>query len=224
MKTRILGMLAFGLLAGLASNVKADFVADGGFTETAPAGGYTRVDAGQSFGGANGTAWTVIPGSMNTPGSGSVDVISSSFPGLVTPPDGSNSVDLDGSDAPPAGGITQTLTGLTVGASYILSFEYIGQSGYTPNFSVMLGNSTVVNAMSVTNSTSYTLFTTTYSATDTSAALTFISNDAPGSYNGVIIADVSVNSAAVPEPASCAMLGMGVLAIGAFGRYRRRNA
>jgi hypothetical protein len=87
-----------------------DLVADGGFeSKPVPAGGWVNYTTGQSLG-----SWSVS--------AGTVSVQSNTHRNLGTRgASGAQHVDLNG---PPRGEISQTLNGLTSGATYALTFKY----------------------------------------------------------------------------------------------------
>ena len=156
------------------------------------------------------------------PGAGSVDLLH----GYQMVHSGSQAVDLDGTVAPAPGGLTQTLTGLTVGTQYILDFFYANNyGGTTASAIVSVGSlsTTITHSGSTMANSNFTEGTYLFTATSANQILTFQSTDAASSVTGIVLDDVSVN-AVVPEPASVAMLGLGLVAAGAVSRLRRRNA
>jgi hypothetical protein len=204
-------MLALAVLASTATVAQANFVVDGNFSAP-PITGTIPYTSGTTFGGA----WTVTPG-------GSVDLLSSSF--IVAPGGpGSQSVDLDGTNpgGATAAGISQTVS-LTSGSQYLLTFSYTDnyQALTSPSATVSVGSlSTTIS--SPTGNNPFTTVSYVFTATSASQVLSFLSKDASTDQSGIIIANVSINT--VPEPASCAMLGLGIAAVGAFARARRRTA
>jgi choice-of-anchor C domain-containing protein len=214
MKFRALGLLTFGLLATLAADAKANFVVNGGFESPAISGGATFQT--YAVGSTGITGWTVIPGT-NSGASGSVDLIGSYFPAHS----GAQSVDLDGSSIPGPGGLSQTITGLVQGTSYVLDFFYGNNpNGTTASATVSIGTltTTITHSGSTFGVMNYTEGTYSFVATGTTQILTFTSTDPSNDVNGIALDDVSIS---VPEPASCAMLGLGMLAVGAYARRRK---
>lgn len=228
MKIRMLGLIAFGALVTLTSNVQASYVTNGNFTTENPpiTGSYMTYSVGST----NITGWTVISGTQDS-GSGSVDVVNTTFFnsfGTQPVPGGGYAVDLDGTGSVAAGGITQSGINLTLGDQYSLTFYYTINPGASTaasaKFSLGSETGTVNVAVGTTSYTEATLTFTANSVDVASGVLTFQSTDAASDQFGVVIANVSIADMSVPEPASCAMLGMGLLAVGAYARTRRRTA
>jgi hypothetical protein len=151
------------------------------------------------------------------------------YPGFpAASPDGGNFVMAD---AEPRFGaaITQTLTGLTAGLTYNLSFyqaagQQVGFSGdYTAGWEVSFGGTTW-------DSKSYSLTTGEYApwelqthsfvATSSTQVLSFLAVGTPNGGPPVSFLD-GVTLTAVPEPATWAMMIAGVGAVGAMARRRK---
>ncbi len=225
MKTRILGLVAFGLLATLATEVKANFILNGDFSNpNVPASAFVTTF---NVGSTGISSWTVISGTTN-PGQGTVDLLASSF---VAAPNGGQTVDLDGFSA---GGISQTVTGLTVGTSYGLTFYYtnnfygasasalvsVVNSNATPGIDGSLSISHSGATMAAPGFVATTLYFTASTSIET---VTFQSTDPATDASGIFISNVSLNT--VPEPSSIAMVGMaGMIGVGAFVRRKRSIA
>jgi len=218
--------------AGLAqSTMASNLVSNGGFESTThgngqlgfntdatgwfsapPGGSYNFVFASgtsdttgglSQFGGANLTLWG--------PGTGSANGLPASSPA------GGNFVALD--SAFNVGPIQQTITGLTVGKTYELSFFWAGaqQSGHdgptTDKFQVSLGSqtrSTAVVNVADRGFTGWMQQTFTYTATGSSEVLSFLAVGTPSGIPPFALLDgVSLTQASVPDANSTlALLGL----------------
>ena len=145
-------------------------------------------------------------------------------------PDGGNFLAADGAyEVQP---LTQTINGLVAGDKYNVSFYWGGaqQSGYysdtTEEFDVSLGGETHHTATVSNIAQGFTGWqhqTFTYTATGTSEVLSFLAHGTPGGQPPFSVLDgVSLN--AVPEPATWAMMLVGVAGMGAIARRRRSVA
>jgi choice-of-anchor C domain-containing protein len=206
MKSFCMALAAAGALFGSASVAQAaNLVSDGDFSN--PWGGPSFVDiaAGNPIG-----PWNVT--------SGSVDLIGGYW---QSPTVGGGSVDMDG-DAP--GAIDQVLT-LGPG-SYSLSFYLSGNPDGAPStktLDVSVGSANQVFTYTIGANTHsdmmYQLETLPFSTSGTTT-LSFTSEDVNSPY-GPVVGGVSVSG--VAEPATWAMMLLGIGAMGAGLRMSRRT-
>jgi hypothetical protein len=242
MKFTTAALAATAALAFTASaNAGPDLVTNGGFEAT-------TAGAGQLGFNTNATGWTVASGGYTfLYASGTADTTGSDGQYGNVSLWGPNNGSANGLPASsPAGGnfvgedsdfqvvpITQTLNGLTVGDKYTVNFYWAGaqQSGFTgastDQFIVGFGGSTQSTAMVDVASEGFSGWqhqSFTFTADNTSDVLSFL---ASGSVSGVpsfaLLEGVSVFAAA-PEPATWALMLVGVGSLGAASRMRRRNA
>ncbi len=144
-------------------------------------------------------------------------------------PVGGNAYTADGGYE--IGVLGQMVTGLSVGQTYQLSFYQASmqQSGYPGNFTgdwkVGFGNQVQTSSTMVNPSmgdTGWTLQTMDFTATSVSQALLFMAS-ATNSYPPFLLLD-GVSLTAVPEPASYALVGVGVLGLLLLHRRRQKAA
>jgi hypothetical protein len=237
-------MVAFALLcaagAGRAAASPLNLVTDGTFqaTSLSSPGGYICKN-GSGVGStctSNLTDWSSSCGrygctGSNTPSSllfaGATNVDFSAWNGgyglassLVNPPMGGNVVAIDG-DVNYATSIFQTITGLKVGDSYVLTFQQAAaqqlylSGATTEQWQVTLGTKTDTSTLmhnasqSVVGWNSQSMF---FIATSTSEVLTFMALGTPTNEPPVVLlADVALTE--IPEPTDAAMLAAGVLGL-----------
>jgi PEP-CTERM motif len=132
-----------------------------------------------------------------------------------------------------AHGITQAISGLTAGAGYQLTFysmtnhDGVGLQDWQVSFgdSTQTGLTTSPNA----NQTgTWVLNTMSFTASAATQALSFVAQYLPGSVpemlnlDGIVLEQVAPPVAAVPEPETYALLGVGLLALRLAARRKRR--
>ncbi len=211
---------------------KADFITNGSFESTT--NGY-----GQLGYNTNVTGWTtngynfVFPSSGGTV-SGSAGSLSlwsgagTGGPVLGPSPDGGNYIGADG--AYEVGAISQTITGLSAGTDYTVSFYWAGaqQNGFTgvttEQWLVSLGNQQLATNVVTDASHGFTGWqqtSFTFEATGASETLSFLAAGTPNGEPPFSLLD-GVSMVQAPEPASMSLLGAGLAGL-AFVRRRKQK-
>ena len=185
-------------------------ITNGSFEDGVDPGTFTTVNAGQT----NITGWDVL--------AGSVDYIGTYWQAS----DGVRSVDLSGNSI---GTLGQTVTGLTAGQAYKVTFDVSRNpdGGVTPRTGVFSANGQTFNfAYSDATSTRANMKWETVSynflATAATAQISFSADASGGCCFGPALDNVRIS--AVPEPASWAMMVGGFTLLGGVMRRSRRQA
>jgi Protein of unknown function (DUF642)/PEP-CTERM motif len=139
---------------------------------------------------------------------------------------------LDGSGRQVQSSISQTVNGLVAGDTYAVTFDWAGAQmqsrtgATTESLAVSLGGQTLDTTTLDNASEGFTGWNTAtldFTATSSSEVLSFLSVGTPSSLPPMaLLTNVSMNT--VPEPASLALFGGGLLALGALVVTRRRRA
>lgn len=225
-KLSIIAIPAIGVALFICGMARANLVFNGDFslyTGTAPkdftsnclptdwtVGGYVFLDA---------------PGTATT---GPGIPVWGPFPAPPPPYSSGNFIESDGSSGL-AQPVAQTISGLTIGQSYTVSFyqaagqQYLDSGATTEQWQVSLGSDTQFSA--VMNTPSEGVFpwepqTLTYTASSTSEVLSFLAIGGGGVPPIVFLDGIDMETN-VPEP-SAGLLLMGVGAVIALGRIGRR--
>jgi hypothetical protein len=137
--------------------------------------------------------------------------------------EGTRSISIKGCN--PAATIAQSITGLTVGETYNLSYWLKSDShAGSPVFSTTLGG-TVLSTLNPTASFDWTQYSFDWVASNTSANLVFSAlqtSNNNGWYLDNVVLDV-VQQVAVSEPGSMLLLGIGAMMFGFAIRERARS-
>ena len=191
MRTATLTLVCFGLLASLGIDARAAFIVNGGFETPVATSPFSTFAVGSTAI----TGWTVISG-VNDPGLGSVDLTNGVFPAHS----GLQAIDLDGTGVPAAGGLSQNVSGLTVGSLYTLDFFYANNpAGTSSSALVTIGSlsQTITHSGSTLAAMNYTEATFVFTATN--SLLSFTSLDPAGDFTGIALDDVSIVAAPSPS-------------------------
>ena len=252
----ILGLAALGLAPS--GNASAqNFVQNGNFSQTTYANNsqFGTADGGLFGQGVtdwtgnggynlyyyNGTATTNSAASQYDSGynTGSEKLYgTSTFSG--SSPSGNNFVALDGDPSVGGGGgISQTISGLTPGSQYQVSFVWAASQlqsktgNTTEDLQVRLDNQIFTTPTESNPSGSFTGWFSqayTFTATSTSTLLSFLSQGTPtGEPPIALLSNVSVTGVPkspnqVPEPATLSVLGAGVAGLLAVRRRRAKSS
>jgi hypothetical protein len=226
---QVTNLVQNGNFSQLLVQASAEFgTLNNGFTPTQTVTGWTTagynfvflpntVDTIGATGQYNTTATSSTPGLMLWgPGNGSNNNPVTG-PTIKTSPTGGNYIAADG--AYEVSAITQTIAGLTAGASYAVSFAWAGAQQYnfsgptTDNWTVSLGTVGTSNPSQTTSTvglptegfSGWMNQTMTFVATSSSEVLSFLATGTPtGQPPFALLASVSMTK--VPEPASMALM------------------
>jgi hypothetical protein len=248
MKTNIFAtfavFIALGVACQAANAASINLVTNGNFDQTT----YTNNSQfGSSYGGQGVTGWTGGTGyqlyffagtastnSANSQYDNGYNTGAEKFYQMAASPTGGtgNFVALDGDPTVGGGGsISQTISGLTVGTNYILTFDWAtgqlqSRSGATTDdVLATLGSQSQTTAIvsdASQGSTPWLQQSFLYTATSTTETLTFLAQGTPTGLPPMVALD-GISLTAAPEPASIALFGVG-LGVLAFLRRRYRAA
>ena len=253
MKSVAITAFVAALVAAGAASAGTDLVQNGGFESlTGPSNnfigypGYTQL-VDWSYGAAplpNAAVYTYA-GANSFPGApqGPYGADGYNYPlfgpgtgynnGFVDSPAGGNFLAVDG-EAAYAAPISQTVSGLTPGGQYTVSFVWAGNQfldasseaydlPLTVSWQVSLGSQTFTTPVANYASHGFTGWMSqsfTYTASSTSEVLSFLAQGTPNGLPPVALLD-GVSLTAIPEPSSWALLALGFAGLG-FAAYRRK--
>lgn len=193
------------------------------------AGGYapSGAAAGETLPGWATTSYAYV---FTSPAATALGAYNAALYNVTNAPNGGNFIAEDTDPGAPTA-ITQTVGGLVQGRSYTLSFYWAGaeQTGYsgtsTEKWNVTLGGSPTQSTIQITDPsqgfTGWNAATMTFVATTTgSEVLSFVASSSQAVPPFALLANVSLVQ--TPEPASAALLAVGI--IGLIGLSWRQRA
>ncbi len=194
-------------MAAAAPAVAANVIVNGDFENTGFGSTSTYYNIGVDHGTPPDFGWTVGPGN--------VDIVANNGTYGTVLPDGGNYVlDLVGYGA--TGGISQTFN-TVAGTTYDVLFQYSKNNGISAPTANVNGDSLIGT---VTGTSSWQTFSGSF--VGSGSPTTFSIDEGVGGNNaGVFLDNVSVSAA--PEPATWAMLMLGVGGLGTAMRMSRRR-
>jgi hypothetical protein len=255
MRMKLLSGLVMAVAFGAAAHA-TEFVTNGGFETVSGSGGfaaptgsfeYDPLQPATDHGVVNG--WTVDPGvnaynllyTVSTALGPTEPLNRWGAPGqyLAALPSntgsmniGNNFMGLDG-DSGARGALQQTITGLSAGSVYVLTFDWAADQladrtgATTEQLQVSLGGETHLTGILNDASQSATIWhqaTIAFTATGSTEVLSFLSLGTPNGLPPMALLDNVSLTNTVPEPATWGLMLVGVAAVGASLRLRRRAA
>jgi choice-of-anchor C domain-containing protein len=206
---KILGLVAGAALMLGAQSAYAVTITNGSFETPVVGGNYNTLGAGD----LSLTGWDI--------GGNSIDHIGSYWNAA----DGSQSVDLNGSDL---GSISQTISGLTNGQQYTVSFNIAATPGYgTQTVDVSFGSTSQSYSLTDTGSLSnmnWAVRTIVFVADATGTALLKFAGTSNGGNNAAGMALDNVTIAATPIPGAILLFGSALGGMGFLGYRRKKQA
>jgi hypothetical protein len=232
-------MIAIAMAVGTAAHA-AEFVTNGGFESSTY---QSNNQFGADFGGQGVTGWTGLGGNhlqfYYVAGTQTITSAANQFGDsgahfyssfdTLSPNGGGNFVALDG-DSQYQGSISQQISGLTVGNTYTLSFDWAAAQlanrtgATTEQLAVTLGGVTQTTDIIKNPSEAFSGWKTVtmqFVATGADETLTFLSVGTPDGLPPIAALDNVSLTGGVPEPATWAMMLVGFGGLGALIRRRR---
>ena len=151
--------------------------------------------------------------------------------GFTGSPDGGYFLGVSGTYA--VAPVSQTISGLTVGGEYVLSFEWAGSQfsdsigATSQNWEVTFGGDTVSTPVAIIPSRGFwgwQTFSQSFTATSSTQSLSFLAQGVPdGIFPFLLLDNVKLESnvVPVPEPSTVALLSMGVIGLAIRQRIRK---
>ena len=175
----------------------------------------------------SGTIWQ----STNNANPGFVGNSANGWAGIPSP----YSFALGDDGAYAAAPVSQTISGLTVGKQYTLSFIWSASQFYgfngptTQDWQVTFGNDVVTTPVYSLQSHGFSgwmNYSNTFTATSATQTLSFLSQGQPGLPPFLMLTgvDLEQTTAAVPEPSTLVTAGIGTFGVVLIGWLRRRSA